>query len=232
MKEITLKRDGRLMTVASYVRNGSAVADIGSDHAYLPIMLVKNGIVSRALASDVVDGPVKNARENVNAYGLDGCITVKKADGLDGIEDFAPDDIIIAGMGGELTAAIIERSEYVKNERIRLILQPMTRAEMLRGFLAESGFDITDETLCEEDGRVYQVICCHYDGQKHTYTAAELYCGKHILKKRQPFLKRHIEKTASKLRDRINGLAAAGKTAESEEKILCELTNYIKDLTN
>jgi len=220
------------MTVASYVRKGSSVADIGSDHAYLPIMLVRSGITARVLASDVVDGPVENARENVAAYRLEGSITVKKADGLDKIADFAPDDIIIAGMGGELIASILERSDYVKNEKIRLILQPMTRAEMLRGYLAANGFDITDETLCEEDGRVYQVICCQFDGKKHIYTEAELYCGKHILKKRQPLLKRHIEKVTSKLSDRINGLAAAGKTAESEEEILCELTNYIKDLTN
>jgi len=232
MKEISLNPNGRLMAVASYVRKGSAVADIGTDHAYLPIQLVGNGTVLRALASDVVDGPLEKARANIAAYRMTDKIEVRKADGLAGIESFAPDDIIIAGMGGELIARIIEDAPYTKNNNVRLILQPMTKADVLREYLTSSGYEITDETLCKEDDRVYQIICANYTGVPYEYTKCELLCGRHNLEKKSPLLCEHITRTSQKLNDRINGLKTSGKTAEDEEKILCELNNYMQSLKN
>ncbi len=156
--------DNRLSACASLVRHGSLVADIGSDHAYLPIYLIENGICPRAIASDINEGPVARARQNVSDAGLEKLITVMLADGLDSASKSAPDDIIIAGMGGELIRDILSRSEYVKDPGVRLILQPMTMPEVLRTYLYEHGFAVTDELICRSAGKNYQIIAAAYDG--------------------------------------------------------------------
>ncbi len=220
------------MTAAKYVRQGSAVADIGTDHAYLPILLVQNKTASRALASDVVDGPVEKARANVASYRLTEQIEIRKADGLCGIEDFAPDDIIIAGMGGELIARILDESPYVKQSRVNLILQPMTKSEILREYLLTNGFEIVDESLAEEDGRIYKILLSRYDGKVHVATKLQLLIGRPSVDDTPELIVKHCEKIASKLNDRINGLKKSGKTAVSEEAILCELEDYMQSLKN
>ena len=169
--------DKRLLCCAEMVRTGSIAADIGSDHAYLPIYLVKQGICPSAIASDINEGPVNRARLNVAVSGLSKKITVLMADGLDAAAKLAPSDIIIAGMGGELIRDIIDASEYVKDPDIRLILQPMTMPEVLRGYLAESGFDIIEERVCVAADKCYQVISAHYDGKKREFDFVTLLLG-------------------------------------------------------
>ena len=129
MRDIILSK--RLSTAASFVRSGAVCADIGTDHSYVPIHLVLSGIVNKAIASDVNEGPTLIAKENVKKYGLDDKIIVRTANGLDGIEEYKPTDILICGMGGELISEILNRSEYVKNNEVRLILQPMTAIKEL-----------------------------------------------------------------------------------------------------
>ena len=128
------KLDSRLETALTYLRKDRIMADIGTDHAYLPIYSVLAGISSRALASDINQGPVKRADKNVRAFGLSDKIDVILCDGLAQAERFAPDDIVIFGMGGELIAHIIDAAPFVLNENIRLILQPMTKSEILREY--------------------------------------------------------------------------------------------------
>ena len=126
------KTDARLLEAARLGRPGSAFADVGTDHAYLPIYLIKEGLSPRGLATDLRDGPVAAARRNLAAAGISDRVTVRKCDGLDGIGEFAPDDIYILGMGGELIRDILSRSDYVRRQGVRLILQPMTKPEELR----------------------------------------------------------------------------------------------------
>ena len=175
--------DSRLLCCAELVRQGSIAADIGSDHAYLPIYLVKQGICPRAIASDINEGPVNRAKINVAVSGLSKEITVLKADGLDAAANLAPDDIIIAGMGGELIRDIIDASEYVKNPSVRLILQPMTMPEVLREYLAKHGFDIVSEQVCIAADKCYQIICAHYDGQKRDFDEITLLLGEKNIKR-------------------------------------------------
>ncbi len=171
--------NARLSAAASLTGEGS-VADIGTDHAFLPIFLVNRG-TPRALASDINEGPCERAALNVGAYGLADRITVACRAGLDGIESFAPDNIIIAGMGGELIASILEASDYPKNSRCRLILQPMTMQAELRRYLA-NGFNITEELVVREDHpsgyKHYQLIAASWDGIKREYSETEYRLGK------------------------------------------------------
>ena len=155
----------RLTAVLSQVRRGSTVADVGTDHAHLPIALCMLGIAERVIASDVRDGPIASARENIGAYGLTDRITVVKTDGLHGIEAYDPDDVLISGMGGELIVRILGEAPFVKKIGKRLVLQPQTHPELVRGYLAENGFRIVCETVAEDDGgRLYQIVTAEYDG--------------------------------------------------------------------
>ena len=170
--------DNRLLSCASLVRQGSVAADIGSDHAYLPIYLVRHGICPRAIASDINEGPVNRAKINVRLSGLSDKIDILLADGLDKAASYKPDDIIIAGMGGELIRDIISASEYAKTKGVRLILQPMTMPHILREYLAGAGFNIIDEKICSAQDKYYQIICAEYDGTVRSFTEHELLLGK------------------------------------------------------
>ena len=131
-----LKLSKRLSAAASFVRDGAVCADIGTDHAYIPISLVLDGKVKYAIASDINEGPILKARENIEKYGLADKITARIADGLNGIEEYKPNSIVICGMGGELIARIINDCAYVKQQGIQLILQPMTSIAELREYLS------------------------------------------------------------------------------------------------
>ena len=156
----------RLSAVFSEVRRGSVAADVGTDHAHLPIALCLSDICPRVIASDVRDGPVASAKENIRAYGLDGRITVLKTDGLHGIETYDPDDILISGMGGELIVRILSEAPFIQAKGKRLVLQPQTHPEILREYLLGAGFRIVCERLALDDGdRLYQIIVAEYDGE-------------------------------------------------------------------
>jgi len=217
MSDIKLSK--RLSTAASYVRSGAFVADIGTDHAYLPIHLVLRGIAVGAVASDINSGPIQKARENISKYSLCEKIHTEIADGLSKIEKYCPTDILICGMGGELIAKILEASEYVKNESIRLILQPMTSAFELREYLSKGFSTIAENVVCE-DGKIYQIICAQYDGKEHRYTKAELELGKLNIERCSSDFLELLNSAIAKKRKRFLGLSAGGyETCEIEEEM-------------
>ncbi len=156
--------DNRLKKIAGMVRRGSTVADIGTDHAYLPVFLVKEGIIDKAFACDVSDGPLENARINIEKSGVSGIIT-RKGDGLNAVEPFEADTFIIAGMGGDLIARILGASPWIRDEKYDLILQPMTAVEDLREYLCLNGFEITLEQAVKAQNRIYTVMKVRFSGK-------------------------------------------------------------------
>ena len=166
----------RLAAAAGFVRRGSRVCDVGTDHAYLPIFLCKAGIADRALATDINRGPCERAAENVRLHNCSDKIEVRQADGLDLAADFDPTDIIVCGMGGELIRDIILRSCLTKKSGVRLILQPMTKATALRKALYANGFTIVGESLAKDD-RIYQIICAEYTGEKSAISDTQALLG-------------------------------------------------------
>ena len=188
---MSIKLTPRLMTAVPYIRPGRLMADIGTDHAYLPIYLCEMGILTPvsaangarlcAIAADINKGPVERADLHIGAAGLADRIRTIQTDGLRGLDAYDPSDIIIFGMGGELIAAILEASPWVNRAGKRLILQPMTHAEKLRAYLLSAGYAIVGETLSREGDRIYQTICAEpaaeRDGGAVSLTPAELAVG-------------------------------------------------------
>ena len=154
----------RLSCLASLVRPGSRVADIGTDHALLPVFLVKTGVCRSAIAVDVKAGPVAAAQKAVKAADLLDAIDVRLGDGLSPISPDEVEDIVIAGMGGETMVEILKAAPWVLSDRYRLILQPMTRVEVLHRFLYEQGFEIEEEHLMEDSGHRYVYLTAHFAG--------------------------------------------------------------------
>ena len=167
----------RLCSAIPFLQSGEIVADIGSDHAYLPILLVREGIARHAVACDIGTGPIERAREHIRAAEMEEKIDTLQTDGLHGVERWEPTAILIFGMGGELIAKILSEAAWVKKTGIRLILQPMSHAEILRAWLCDNGFAITGETVTKEK-HFYQTLCATYQGAGEDYTAAELLVGK------------------------------------------------------
>ncbi len=161
----TVMLDLRLRIAAELVRTGSRVADIGTDHAFLPVALVSEGTCPAAIASDIRVGPADNARRNVQAAGLAQAIDVRLGAGLHTVSPDEVDDIVIAGMGGETIAEILSEAPWVRHPRYRLILQPMTRAEKLRAYLFTAGFVIREERIAQVGRHWYTVLCAEYSGE-------------------------------------------------------------------
>ena len=159
------KLNGRLCSAASFVRQGAVIADIGTDHAYLPIFLINSGIAKAAYAADINEGPLKKAEENILAAGLSGSIECRLLDGAYGLCGLGITDYAICGMGGELIAEIIGRAPHLKDECVRLILQPMSRQEHLRAYLCQHGFDILAEAYSSDSGKDYVCFLAEYSGK-------------------------------------------------------------------
>ena len=157
--------DKRLLSVAELVRQGAVFADIGTDHAYLPIFLLKEGRISHAFCSDINKGPLESARRNTADAGFSDSVSFTLTDGAAALAGNGITDYAICGMGGELIAAIIDRAPHLKAEGINLILQPMTKQEHLRAYLASHGFSILTESYSEDSGKHYVTFLAVYTGK-------------------------------------------------------------------
>lgn len=167
----------RLEFIASQVPQGAKLCDIGTDHAYLPIALIKGCRIKSAIAADINEKPLETARENIKRSGANG-ITLRLCDGLSGINSGEADTVVIAGMGGEVIAGILDRCSWIKDREILLILQPTTSAEVLRRWLCDNLFGIETETALIDGGRVYSVITTRFSGAPVLADKAFLYVGK------------------------------------------------------
>lgn len=215
--------DKRLSAVAALVRPGSRLADIGTDHAYLPVHLVQAGVCPSAIASDIGVGPLEAARRTVTENGLTSKISLRLGDGLATVTADEVEDIAIAGMGGETIAAILEAAPWVKDARLRLILQPMTRAEDLRRWLLTNGLSVIEEHLIIDGRHLYPVLAAEY-----TATTCEddllIYGGFFTAEEGRPYRQMMGEHLARK----ASGLAHSGDAAIAER--LMELSRYLREL--
>ncbi len=217
----------RLSLIASCVRDGVTLIDVGTDHAFLPVYLVLTGRIKNAAACDIAEGPLSKARQHIDEAGLSQKIGTVLSNGLEKINIPKRCDIVIAGMGGELISDIISAAKDRIGSDVRLILQPMTRPEHLRLFLSQNGFDIISERLSEE-GKIYQVIVCRYTGENYTLSDAELSLGKKEAREASPLFCRLAEKKIMSLKTIAEGKRDGGVSCEYEERMISELTLLIE----
>ena len=149
----------RLLTIANCINKGDIVADIGTDHGYIPIFLVENNISHKIIASDISQGPVDNAMKSINEYKYNKWIKVIKSPGLKSIKS-SMDSIIIAGMGGLMIIDIIKDDLMIAKASKKLVLQPMNNSIELRIFLQLNDFKIIIEKIAIEGNKFYEVIVC------------------------------------------------------------------------
>lgn len=218
--------DDRLLLIASMVREGAVPLDVGTDHAYVPIYLIKSGICQRAVASDVNRQPLTNACANAQRFGVFEKINFCLGNGIVDVhpERYGVTDIIIAGMGGELIAEIIEKSDYTRIPGVRLILQPMSSLQELRGYLAEMGYATISEKLCRASDKYYTCIVCEYDGIRREVPQVRLLIGNVLDDETDPLVNGFLDNTARKLRRKIRGRLEGGLPVAREEEMLRELT--------
>lgn len=167
----------RLALCAGYVRDKVKVTDIGTDHAYLPVWLCLTGKAVSAVAADINPEPLSRGAFTIEKYNAQNFVGTRLSDGLKNIKEDEADDIIIAGMGGELIAKIIDRWPFSKNPKKRFILQPMTKCEELLKYLCENGFKITAQDTCKEGKKLYTVMQVCYTGEKTVPGDDFLYLG-------------------------------------------------------
>ena len=211
--------DKRLSAVAALVRQGSRLADIGTDHAYLPAYLVQAGVCPSAIASDIGAGPLEAARHTVTAAGLTSRIALRLGDGLSTVSAEEVEDIAIAGMGGETIAAILEAAPWVQNEDIRLILQPMTRAEDLRRWLLQNGFAVMEEHLITDGRHLYPVLAAEYTAAPMCEDEVLIYGGFFTAEEGRPYRRmmgEHLLRRAAGLTHSGDTIGAAHLTELSE----------------
>lgn len=214
----------RLQAVAGLVTPDLKIADIGTDHAYIPIWLVEQGISPSAIAMDINQGPLEKAKENIALHGLTSRIKTRQSDGMRQLKPSEAESVVIAGMGGGLVIKILED---VKEQDLGIkewILQPQSELKKVREYLNESGYRIVDETMILDEGKFYPMMKA-IKGKQEVYREEELSYGKLLLKNRNPILKMFLEKEFElkngiyETLKKTSGQSAQKRVSELEEEI-------------
>lgn len=185
----------RLQAVADMVTPGMRLADIGTDHAYIPIYLTEQNVIPEAIAMDINKGPLERAEEHIREYGFESRIQTRLSDGLKKLEIGEADAMIAAGMGGALVIKILEDRKEVAKSLKELILQPQSELGKVRAYLLGNGYQVIAENMILEDGKYYpmmKVIPCQ--NLEETYRPEELEYGKWLLHNANPVLKEFLER--------------------------------------
>lgn len=207
----------RLKMVADMVRCGVKIADIGTDHGYLPAWLVRSGKCIGGVAADLRKSPLENAAETLRIYQVEDKISLRLSDGLDSVYKEECDDIVLAGMGGTLIVELLARTPWIFDKSKRIIAQPMTHSEDVRKFFCENGFEILSENACHDEGRDYIAICARYNGEKQTKNPLYYYIGCHPMENNEASLN-YAERQIKRVKTRSDALNKAG--IENEESHL------------
>ena len=216
-KSYKSKIDDRLSTIADFVRQNSRVADIGCDHGYLICSLALDGKIVSGIASDINVKPLEAAIKEIKANGLNDIIACRLGSGLDNVSADEVDDIVIAGMGGETIAKIIDECRWKTDENKRYILQPMSKAPDLRRWLFNNGFSIEQEKICIADGKYYAVMATRFSKEYKNIGLYDYdsYVGR--LETKLAITKTYIKKSVQSLLKKKNGLEKQG--VEDTEEI-------------
>lgn len=229
-----MKLTDRLLKIASLVDNGKRIADIGTDHGYIPVYLLNQNKIQYAILGDVNKGPLENAKKEVNRNKLQDKVDLRLGSGIEVLKENEVDEIIIAGMGGMLINNLLKANEKVAHTTEKLILQPMQAPEELRMFLYQNGYKILDEHLVREEHRLYEIIVCKYEGLEPQEIDPIYYeIGQKLIENNDPLLNDFIE---NKIRINQNVLkkleGKEGQGIEDKRVSLNKKIDALNDLLN
>ncbi|MEH7303942.1 tRNA (adenine(22)-N(1))-methyltransferase [Neobacillus drentensis] len=234
----TDKLSARLAAVAKYVPNGARLADIGSDHAYLPCFLAKNEGLSFAVAGEVATGPYQSAGRNVLAEGLAEIISVRMGDGLEVIGEGEVDCITIAGMGGALIASILENGKEKLSSVKRLVLQPNISAISIRKWFIDNNWELIAEEILEEDGKIYEILIGEKGDPYKPYSSNQelgLLVGPFLVQEQgTTFKKKWMAEMNNweRIYAALENAAQSPETLEKKQEIIGKITLVKEALTN
>ena len=218
----------RLEAIRRLIPEGRGVIDVGTDHGYLPVQLYKDGYGGRILATDIRPGPLSAARLRAEREGAQQRIRFSLCDGLDDCPPESVDTIVIAGMGGDTICGILDRAEWCMSPEYLLLLQPMTRAEVLRFWLVNNGFAIETEKLVKEGETLYQILGARFRNVNTPLSDAELYVGAYELQKNDPLFPEHLARQRARLEASLAGLCTAGQTDTGHFAFLAESVRELR----
>lgn len=209
----------RLQKIVSLVPFDTVLADVGTDHAYVPVWCVLEGICPRAIAMDVNRGPLNNAEQTVESHGLSDRIELRLSDGLCGLAPGEADTIVIAGMGGLLIRSILEKADLVPGQT--LILQPMLAQKELREFLYKSDMAVTDEYLATEEDKIYNIMVAKV-GCSAEYLPEDILIGRNVASNSPELFEAYKAKEVAVRNKILNGL----KSAVNKDKRAIDTVTY------
>ncbi len=223
--------NARLLSAAELIRQNVILADIGTDHGYLPVFLLERGLISHAFCCDINEGPLNSARRNAEEGGLLDRMSFVLTDGAAVLSGRGVSDYAICGMGGELIADIISRAEHLKDPAVRLILQPMTRQEKLREYLARAGFKVLCESYSFDAGKHYVCLLAAYDGEPREITPFEATVGfsDSEFKGRERRIG-YLENKLRSLERAAEGRRQSGADVDADRELTAALKDYINTL--
>ncbi len=213
MEKKQLQLQPRLQMLADLVPEGAQLADVGTDHGYLPVWLLQRGRIRTAIASDIGEEPLHHARRTAQEQGIDG-IDFRLCDGLQGIEAQEADTVVIAGMGGETIAHILQATPWTADGAHTLLLQPMTKAEQLRLWLSQNGYHFIKERLVWDKDFLYPIMLVT-GGAQEVLADAEQYSG--VLLEDDPLYSQYLQHQIDRLRRAIDGRSRANHETDREE---------------
>jgi len=219
-----MRLSNRLKAVASMVTLGNVVADIGTDHGYVPIYLIKEGLIKHALAMDINEAPLQSAKENIATYDCEQAIKTRLSNGVEALKANEADTVIIAGMGGNLIMKILSAGREVLVTAKELILQPQSEIAQVRCFLQANGYCIIAEDMVYEDGKYYPMMKIVHGVMNLTRDIDFIY-GPYLLGNKSQVLKQFLDKEDDTLQKIAKQISEAGSdlSASRQDKIKQEM---------
>jgi tRNA (adenine22-N1)-methyltransferase len=220
----------RFLKIAALVDKCKVIVDVGTDHGYIPIYLVRNNICEKAIASDINEGPLKKAAMNVSVEGMADKIQCRRGSGLSTVKPLEVQGAVIAGMGGNLIKDIIEEGLPVFKQLSFAVLQPVQNPEVLRRYVLEKGYKILDEALVYSEGKFYEIMKVRYDEKPVVLTDFDYEFSSVLLNKKEPVMKEYLEYKLQRYIKINESLQEESAAAKERKKVVLDKIKELKEL--
>ena len=223
-----VKISERLRTAAGLIGEGERLADVGTDHGYVPIYLVERKHIPSAIAMDIRTGPLERAREHIRMYGMEDYIQTRLSDGVAALKPDEVDTILVAGMGGGLVMHILESGRAICEQAHGLVLQPQSELPKVRRFLMENGYVTEREEMVMEEGKYYPMMKA-VPGESEAYQPWEYEYGKLLLKEKHPVLKEYLKRETRLQKQILQQIQAKGSAFSREREAQIRQNQYLTE---